>query len=152
MELETEPSGEGEEKAPDELTFPVNDASLTAVRAESIREAVKQVQNLQDRYVDYSQVKAILWDVSLRNEPELAEEILEWLESSPSFARNILVFRISSEELTLGEVQEQSRGQAGLIWKICTATTRIFRRMSEPWRRCCMCRSGSGERQEKTWE
>ena len=104
MELETEPSGEGEEKAPDELTFPVNDASLTAVRAESIREAVKQVQNLQDRYVDYSQVKAILWDVSLRNEPELAEEILEWLESSPSFARNILVFR---------EVQEQSRGQAG---------------------------------------
>lgn len=113
MELETEPSGEGEEKVPDELTFPVNDASLTAVRAESIREAVKQVQNLQDRYVDYSQVKAILWDVSLRNEPELAEEILEWLESSPSFARNILVFRISSEELTLGEVQEQSRGQAG---------------------------------------
>ena len=61
MELETEPSGEEEEKAPDELTFPVNDASLTAVRAETIREAVKQVQNLQDRYVDYSQVKAILW-------------------------------------------------------------------------------------------
>lgn len=94
-------------------SFPVNNNSMTAVRAPSIQEAARQVQNLQDKYVDYSQVKAILWDVSLRDEAGLKEEILAWLEEDPAFARNILIFQVSSQELTLENVQERGQGQAG---------------------------------------
>ena len=76
-------------------------------------EAVEGIQSLQAQYVDYSQVRAILWDVSMREEPKLEEELLLWLENSPAFARNLLIFTVSSQELTLQEVQEQSRGRAG---------------------------------------
>ena len=92
---------------------PVNNESITAVWADTAAEAVEGIQSLQAQYVDYSQVRAILWDVSMREEPKLEEELLLWLENSPAFARNLLIFTVSSQELTLQEVQEQSRGRAG---------------------------------------
>lgn len=92
---------------------PINNESITAVWADTAAEAVEEIQSLQAQYVDYSQVRAILWDVSLREEPHLEEELLLWLEDSPAFARNLLVFTVSSQELTLREVQERSQGRAG---------------------------------------
>lgn len=91
----------------------VNNDQVTEVLAESIGEAVEKVQNLQDKYVDYSQVKAILWNRSLDAESRLGRQVLDWLEKNPVFARNILIFDADGEKLNLELVQKQAGGQPG---------------------------------------
>lgn len=92
----------------------VNNDKLTEVLAENVDDAVKKIQNLQDKYVDYSQVKAILWDRSLEKDSPLGEQVLEWLEKNPVFARNILIFDTDREKLSLELVQKESQGQPGI--------------------------------------
>lgn len=76
-------------------------------------EAVKNVQSLQDRYVDYSQVKAILWRSGLKENPQLEREVLLWLEENPAISGNILVFRGKTQDLSLEIIQEHAQGQPG---------------------------------------
>ncbi|MDO5345099.1 MAG: hypothetical protein Q4E91_05085 [Lachnospiraceae bacterium] len=91
----------------------INNDKITKVLADSIGEAVEKVQNLQDKYVDYSQVKAILWDRSLDADSPLGEQVLDWLEKNPVFARNILVFDTEETKMNLEQVQKQAEGQPG---------------------------------------
>ena len=89
------------------------DGNITRVEADSIEEAVQKIQKLQEKYVDYSQVKAILWDASLAANSGLEQPVLEWLEQMPAFAGNILIIPVDDGELTLEQVQERAEGQAG---------------------------------------
>lgn len=91
----------------------INNREITCVAAPTIEEAVRAVQNFQDRYVDYSQVKAILWDRSLKEDPEMERQVLRWLEENPVFARNILIFDVEKDDLNLEMVQQRSQGQPG---------------------------------------
>ena len=91
----------------------VNDDKITRVTGKSLEEAVKNIQSLRDKYVDYSQVKAILWGYSLENNPELKQEVLEWLENDPAFSRNILIFQGETQDLSLETIQEHAQGQPG---------------------------------------
>jgi len=93
--------------------FLVNEDAITQTAGATIQEAAEAVQALQDKYVDYSQVKAILWGPGLKKEPELTEQVKNWLEKTPAFARNLLVFDQERSGLDLETVQEKSRGQAG---------------------------------------
>ncbi|MDD3794703.1 MAG: GerAB/ArcD/ProY family transporter [Lachnospiraceae bacterium] len=90
-----------------------NRGNITRVTAGGMEEAILEIQALQDRYVDYSHVKAILWQDSLHREEQQETKVLEWLETEPDFARNILIFQTEEEGLTLEEVQRQSKGQPG---------------------------------------
>lgn len=91
-----------------------NNDKMTEVLAESVTDAVEKIQNLQDQYVDYSQVKAILWDQSLKKNSPMGKQVLKWLEEDPVFARNILIFDADREKLSLEQVQKASRGQPGI--------------------------------------
>ncbi len=86
---------------------------ITRVSGSTIQEAVETVQALQDKYVDYSQVKAILWGAGLEKDPGQAQQVKDWLEKTPAFARNLLIFDEKETGLDLETVQEQSKGQAG---------------------------------------
>lgn len=91
-----------------------NDEKITSVKADTVEEAVKKIQNLQDKYVDYSQVKAVLWEDSMKQYPELEQQILDWMEKTPDFARNLLIFHLIEGELSLDQVQKRSQGQPGI--------------------------------------
>ena len=67
---------------------------ITRVTAQTVQEALQKVQSLQDKYVDYSQVKAIVWHDSLPEQSALGKQALAWLEETPELARNILVFLV----------------------------------------------------------
>lgn len=91
----------------------VNDERITRAAGAGMAEAVKNVQSLQDRYVDYSQVKAILWRSGLKENPQLEREVLLWLEENPAISGNILVFRGKTQDLSLEIIQEHAQGQPG---------------------------------------
>lgn len=91
----------------------VNNEKITRVSGKTLQEALNNVQSLQDKYVDYSQVKAIIWGKDLVKNLQLYQEVLEWLESSSYFARNILIFQGKTQDLSLETIQENAQGQPG---------------------------------------
>ena len=106
----------------------VNDDKITRVAGKSLEEAVKNVQSLRDKYVDYSQVKAILWGYSLENNPELKQEVLEWLENDPAFSRNILIFQGETQDLSLETIQEHAQGQPGAYLENLYKNNELFQK------------------------
>ena len=120
VEGETQPEEDTDEMNEIEISeninkdWRINNDKITEVLAGSVDEAIEKIQNLQDKYVDYSQVKAILWDRSLDVDGRLGIQVLEWLERNPVFARNILIFDADREKLSLELVQKQARGQPGI--------------------------------------
>lgn len=91
----------------------VNTEKISRVTGESLKETLKNIQSSQEKYVDYSQVKAILWGKDLVKDSKLGEEVCEWLEGNPLIARNTLIFRGKTEDLSLETVQEYAQGQPG---------------------------------------
>ena len=106
----------------------VNDDKITRVTGKSLEEAVKNIQSLRDKYVDYSQVKAILWGYSLENNPELKQEVLEWLENDPAFSRNILIFQGETQDLSLETIQEHAQGQPGAYLENLYKNNELFQK------------------------
>ena len=89
----------------------VDNDKITMVYGACVEEALQRVQNLQDKYVDYSQVKAVLLGKTLRDNETLLQEVFRWLEQTPEIARNILIFE--ADDLKLEEIQKRSQGQPG---------------------------------------
>lgn len=110
MEGGTEPEKESENLNGNQL---VNNEKITRVTGMTLAEAIENVQSLQDKYVDYSQVKAVIWGKGLVKNERLQKEVLEWLEDSPFFARNILIFQGKTKDLSLETIQEHAQGQPG---------------------------------------
>ena len=95
----------------DDREWEVDNDKITTVHAVSVEDALQSVQNLQDKYVDYSQVKAVLLGKALRDNEALLQEVFSWLEQTPEIARNILIFE--ADDLKLEEIQKRSQGQPG---------------------------------------
>lgn len=106
----------------------VNDDKITRVTGKSLDEAVNNIQSLRDKYVDYSQVKAILRGYSLENSPELEQEVLEWLENDPAFSRNILIFQGKTQDLSLETIQEHAQGQPGAYLENLYKNNELFQK------------------------
>lgn len=106
-----EEPGQMNETAAQSGAMEKNDSQITRVIAPSVEDALRGVQNLQDKYVDYSQVKAVLLRKEVLEKEDLLEEILDWLEGTPEIARNILIFE--TDDLSLEKVLERADGQPG---------------------------------------
>ncbi len=89
----------------------VDNDKITMVYGACVEEALQRVRNLQDKYMDYSQVKAVLLGKTLRDNETLLQEVFRWLEQTPEIARNILIFE--ADDLKLEEIQKRSQGQPG---------------------------------------
>ena len=110
LESEAEKEQSGEKNNGKQL---MNSEEITRVSGKTLQEAIDNVQSLQDKYVDYSQVKAIIWGKDLVKNEQLQNQVLEWLENNPSFARNILIFQGKTQDLSLETIQEHAQGQPG---------------------------------------
>lgn len=91
----------------------VNNEQITRVSGASMQEVLDQMQSLQEKYVDYSQVKAIIWGKDLVKKSQLYEEVTQWLEENPQFAGNILVFQGKTQDVSLETIQEKAQGKPG---------------------------------------
>lgn len=104
---------EGGSDSESQMGHIVNSEKITRVFASSMQEALRNMQCQQDKYVDYSQVKAIIWGKELVKESPFYKEVVQWLEDSPQFAGNILVFQGETRDLNLETIQEHAKGQPG---------------------------------------
>lgn len=111
--MEEDGAQQGESPEQEEEKPLVNDEKITRVEGSDMEEAVDKLQSLQDRYVDYSQVKAILWGSGLKEIPKLSQEVLAWLEENPVISGNVLVFQGKTRDLSLELIQEHAQGQPG---------------------------------------
>ena len=93
---------------------PQEEGNLTIFRADNLSQIQKQVEEYGDRYIDYSHVKAIIWDEKLEQYPTLEQEIYEWLAAEPAFAANLLIYPARESGLTLEQVDERSDGEIGV--------------------------------------
>ena len=93
---------------------PQEEGNLTIFRADNLAKIQKQVEEYGDRYIDYSHVKAIIWDEKLEQYPTLEQEIYEWLAAEPAFAANLIIYPAQESGLTLEEVDERSDGEIGV--------------------------------------
>lgn len=107
-----------------------NDEKITRVTGKTLKDALNNMQSLQDKYVDYSQVKAIIWGKDMVKNEMLQKEVLDWLESSPHFARNILIFKGKTQDLSLETVQEHAQGQPGAYLENLYKNNEKFRRFT----------------------
>lgn len=112
-ESEEQKSG-GEGKTADIGFEPREEGNLTIFHADSLKTIQKQVEEYGDRYIDYSHVKAIIWDENLNQYPELEREIYEWLAADPAFAANLIIYPARESGLTLKQVDERSDGEIGV--------------------------------------
>lgn len=68
------------------------------MKGDTMEEIEKSFQYQSDKYLDMSHLKAVVFGEELMRQSEIFEEVLNYFEQNPVFARNMLVFSCKEQE------------------------------------------------------
>lgn len=113
-----------------DIEYAFNDEELVGFEAGTLEEILQQAEDYSERRMDYSHVKALLLDESLKSCPEQEEEVMQWFAGEPAFASGLIVYRPQEVDMTLEEAAERADGEIGTFLEQLYENNAVYREKS----------------------